>query len=85
MTRAAKIAISLPENLLRVVDEQCRANGTSRSAFFRSAVEELTRRQREQDSAGRYVRGYLQHPESNEEIQEALRTSMTVLSMEPWE
>jgi metal-responsive CopG/Arc/MetJ family transcriptional regulator len=85
MKKVAKIAISLPEDLLRVVDEQRRANGISRSAFFRSAVEELSRRQREQDAAGRYVRGYLQHPESDEEIQEALQTSTAVLAAEPWE
>jgi metal-responsive CopG/Arc/MetJ family transcriptional regulator len=84
MTRAVKIAISLPEDLLRVVDEQRLANGTSRSAFFRLAVEELSRRQREQDAAGRYVRGYLQHPESDEEIQEALQTATAVLAVEPW-
>ena len=85
MTRAVKIAISLPEELLRVVDEQRLANGTSRSAFFRLAVEGLSRRQREQDEAGRYVRGYLQHPESDEEIQEALQTATAALAVEPWE
>lgn len=37
----ARIAISLPDALLEVIEEQCAARKLSRSEFLRNAVEQL--------------------------------------------
>ena len=85
MTKAAKIAISLPEDLLQGIDSRCKASGESRSAFLRRAVEVYLRRERERELEEQYVRGYQQFPETEEEI--ALATSMAhiALAENPWE
>ncbi len=41
MGKSAKVAISLPEIVLRAVEKERKAKGESRSAFFRRAAERL--------------------------------------------
>lgn len=82
---SSKVAISLPEPLLRLVDLECRSRGISRSEFFRIAVDELFQRRRERDAARSYVAGYERDPEDEEEIREALATALAGVVEEPWE
>jgi metal-responsive CopG/Arc/MetJ family transcriptional regulator len=82
---SSKVAISLPEQLLRLVDVECRSRGVSRSEFFRVAVEELFHRQEERKAVGSYVAGYERDPESEEEIREALAAAAAAVTEEPWE
>ena len=88
MTRSAKIAISLPEELLRSVEPGCQARGESRSEFFRRAAEEYLRREREREAVEQYVRAYKENPETTEELEEAnawFRAGLEVLTEVPWE
>ena len=81
----AKIAISLPDEVLQAVEQERLARGESRSAFFRRAVEQLLRREREREADQRYVRGYLEFPETEEEDVWVRAAGLMALAEEPWE
>ena len=85
MPKIAKIAISLPEEVLAAVERERRNSGESRSRFFCRAAETLLRRQREQEMSEQYIRAYQQIPETEEEIEAAQRAASNILSEEPWE
>ncbi|HJX69675.1 MAG TPA: ribbon-helix-helix protein, CopG family [Dehalococcoidia bacterium] len=85
MPKTAKIAISLPEDMLAAVERERRDSGESRSEFFRRAAEILLRRQREQEMNELYVRAYQQMPETAEEVEAARRAASNILAEEPWE
>ena len=84
MPRSAKIAISLPEDVLEAVEIERRAKRESRSHFFRRAVERLLKQERESLAAKDYVRGYQEMPESADEVEAAHRAGSALLAEEPW-
>ncbi len=81
----AKIAISLPDEVLEAVEKARLAKGESRSQFFRRAVEEHLRRQRDREDIEQYIRGYLENPETEEEIALLESTLGYVMAEHPWE
>jgi len=85
MHRSAKVAISLPEDMLKAVEKERKAHGESRSEFFRRAIERLLKQERESSAVKEYIRGYREVPESAEEIEAAHRIGNAVLAEEPWE
>jgi len=85
MPKIAKIAISLPEEVLASVEQERRNSGESRSQFFRRAVEALLRRQQEQEMSEQYIHAYQQIPETEEEIEAARHAASDILAKEPWE
>jgi len=84
MPKTTKIAISLPEDMLAVVEQERRESGESRSELFRRAVEMLLRRRREQEMSERYIRAYQQTPETKEEIEAARYAASAMLAEESW-
>jgi metal-responsive CopG/Arc/MetJ family transcriptional regulator len=84
MGKTAKVAISLPEQVLKAVEKQRKARGVSRSEFFREAVERLLKQEQESKAIESYVQGYRELPESEDEIKQIHETGRTVLSEEPW-
>jgi len=84
MGKSAKVAISLPEDILKAVEKERRARGESRSEFFRRAIERLLKQERESSAVREYVRGYREVPESAEEVETAHRIGSAVLAEEPW-
>jgi metal-responsive CopG/Arc/MetJ family transcriptional regulator len=85
MGKTAKVAISLPEDLLVAVEMERRVKGESRSEFFRKAAETRLKQERESSAIRDYVRGYQQYPESAEEVEAADRAGSAVLAAEPWQ
>ena len=85
MSKVAKVAISLPEDVLEAVEIERRAKGENRSQFFRRAVERLLKQERESSAVKEYVRSYREMPESAEEVEAAHRMGTAVLAEEPWE
>jgi metal-responsive CopG/Arc/MetJ family transcriptional regulator len=85
MGKTAKIAISLPENILAAVEMERQAKGESRSEFFRRAVETRLKQERESSAIRDYVRGYRQYPESPGEVEAAHKAGSAVLAAEPWQ
>jgi metal-responsive CopG/Arc/MetJ family transcriptional regulator len=81
----AKIAISLPDEVLQVIEKERLTRGESRSEFFRRAVEQLLRREREREWDEQYVRAYQQYPETAEEIALAEATMGYAFAENPWD
>jgi metal-responsive CopG/Arc/MetJ family transcriptional regulator len=85
MKKSEKIAISLPSDVLKAVNAQCKGTGESRSAFFRRAAGELLRRQKEQEAIKRYIKGYQKYPETAEEMEPISKLGLKMLARESWE
>lgn len=85
MSKTAKIAISLPEDVLTAIEKEREDSGESRSQFFRRAAESLLRRRREQELNRQYIRAYKKFPETREEVEAARQASSAILAEEPWE
>jgi metal-responsive CopG/Arc/MetJ family transcriptional regulator len=85
MPKTAKIAISLPGEVLEAVERERQESGESRSEFFRRAVDILLRRRREQEMSRQYIRAYQRMPETKEEVTAAYRAASNILAEEPWE
>ena len=84
MSRAVKIAISLPPELLEAADQKRQERGESRSEFFRHAVEALLRQEQNQEAVQRYLQGYRAQPETDEEVEGIHRASSAVFEQAPW-
>lgn len=80
----AKIAISLPDEVLQAVEQTRLARGESRSAFCRRALEAFLRREQERKANERYVRGYLEFPETAEDVAWA-QLGLAALAADPWD
>jgi len=84
MAKSAKVAISLPEDVLEAVETERKAKGESRSRYFRRAIERLLKQERDSLAAKDYVRSYQEVPESAEEVEAVHRVGIAVLAEEPW-
>lgn len=85
MPKTAKIAISLPEQVLDIIEDERKESGESRSEFFRHAAELLLRYREEEALARKYVKGYQRKPETQKEIEAARQAAAHVLATEPWQ
>ena len=85
MFRVGKIAISLPQDLLQIVERERGKSGETRSAFFRRAVEEMLGRSERNERIDAYVRGYLRQPETDAEAAAADAAATDALEAEEWE
>jgi metal-responsive CopG/Arc/MetJ family transcriptional regulator len=85
MPKTTKIAISLPEEVLKAVERERAGSGESRSQIFRRAVELLLRQRKEREMSEQYIRAYQQVPETEEEIAAARHAASTILAEEPWQ
>ena len=81
----AKIAISLPDEVLQDIEQERLATGETRSEFFRRAVKAYFQSKRKKEEIERYVRGYQQFPETEEELAWVEAASQAVLAEYPWE
>ena len=84
MDRSVKVTISLPADVLAEIESECKARNETRSAFIRVAVDQAIRERRAKADIARYVRGYEQYPESDEELALADQLSRAVLLEEQW-
>ena len=80
----SKVAISLPDELLRTVENERRAHGITRSELFRRAVTAFLQRQRDREALESYVAGYRDQPETDGELDWLSATSRDVLDAHPW-
>jgi metal-responsive CopG/Arc/MetJ family transcriptional regulator len=82
--KSAKVAISLPESVLKAVEKERKARGESRSEFFRRAAERLLKQEQESKAVEAYIRGYSTMPETAEEVKVIHQAGVAVLAEEPW-
>ena len=81
----SKVAISLPPELLRLVDLECRSRGISRSEFFRWAVNDLFRRRAERAADAEYEEAYRKHPEDPAESEAYLAMTTAAAASLSWD
>ena len=81
---ARKFAISLPEELFERLERDRQARGMNRSEYVANAVADHLHRKREQELEEQHVRGYLEHPETEEERKEIMAWA-SLNELEPWE
>lgn len=84
MDKSAKVAISLPEHILKAIEKERKARGESRSEFFRRAAEKLLKQEQEAKAAETYIQGYRAMPELTEEVEAVHRAGVAMLAEEPW-
>ncbi len=85
MEKASKIAISLPRELLTVVEKERGETGESRSQYLRRAIEALLREKQERALSQQYIRAYKKMPEDKTEVTAARRAATAILAEEPWD
>ena len=89
MSRAVKIAISLPSELLDAVEENRKERGQSRSEFFReaasAAIAQPPHEDESKDEVAQYVQGYRRQPETQQETEAIHQVSLAALAREPWD
>ena len=89
MGRSAKIAITLPEELLESVERARKARGQTRSEFLRCAAEDWLRREQDRDADDEYARAYREQPDSEDKSAEAeavlLASAESINREYPWD
>ena len=82
----AKIAISLPDEVLKAVEKERlgRSKVLSRSEFIKRAVEQYLRTETERTLEEQYIRGYLEHPETADESEWLDEAAAQVFANNPW-
>ena len=85
MDKSTKVAISLPEQVFNTIEKERKATGESRSEFFRRAVDQLLKQEREAEQVEAYIKGYRLMPESADEVDVIHWAGVSVLNEEPWQ
>jgi metal-responsive CopG/Arc/MetJ family transcriptional regulator len=81
---ARKFAISLPEELFQHLEQDRREQNMNRSQYVAHAVTDHLHRKRERELEERLIRGYLEHPETEEEVA-SLEAAASTVELDPWE
>jgi metal-responsive CopG/Arc/MetJ family transcriptional regulator len=84
MAKSAKIAISLPADLLNDIERERETDDKSRSEFIVQAVQEFLKNRRKQQQIERYIRGYELYPETEEEAELSSRIAAESMAQSPW-
>ncbi len=84
MSKAAKISISLPDEVLERADRERDVSGESRSEYFRRALETLFREQERRAQVERYVAGYVSEAESEYEVEFVDATAGEAWTAQEW-
>jgi metal-responsive CopG/Arc/MetJ family transcriptional regulator len=81
----AKIAISLPDNILAEIEALRCKTGETRSQFLRRAAQLEMEREREREWDDEYEAAYRKHPETAEEVAIAEASIQDVFAANPWD
>jgi len=81
---AAKVAISIPDDLYRAVERVRRTTGRSRSAVLQDALRHWLEHQAQAGMVREYVAGYQRRPESAREVRAAEAAAVQLLSADDW-
>lgn len=81
---AAKIAISLPVELFRLLERARKVFGKSRSEIVQDALRRWAAHAQLDPKVRQYIEGYRKHPDTAEEIAAAGASAVALLAKEPW-
>jgi len=83
--KVARIAISLPKELLARIERERKAAGQTRSGWIRRALEALLAARRKADRVAEYREAYRRMPETPEEIAESTALLADAWKDLPWD
>ena len=84
MDGVSRFTISVPTRLLEGLDQKLTKNGESRSAVVRRLLENALRDVDEQEDVTRYIAGYREHPQTEDEFGWSDHTAGEHLAEVPW-
>jgi metal-responsive CopG/Arc/MetJ family transcriptional regulator len=79
-----KVTVSLPAALLAEVDVYQHEHEVTRSEAVAALLQAALAAKREQADIERYIRGYLQYPETEEELRLNARLAAESAARDPW-
>jgi metal-responsive CopG/Arc/MetJ family transcriptional regulator len=82
--RVSRFTISVPAELLEAVDQQLIKGDETRSALIRHLLEAALREAEEREDVERYVRGYREQPQTEEELGWSDSAGLQHLAELPW-
>lgn len=85
MRNATRFTVSVPSELLEAVDQRLVKGEESRSSLVRRLLERALREAEERDEVERYVRGYREKPQTEEEFGWSDEVATRHLREIPWE
>jgi metal-responsive CopG/Arc/MetJ family transcriptional regulator len=85
MGSISRFTVSVPTELLQTFDQKLVNGKESRSAVVRRLLEQALRDIQEQEDIARYVRGYRECPQTEEEFGWADVVAPQALAEVPWE
>jgi metal-responsive CopG/Arc/MetJ family transcriptional regulator len=81
---ATKVAVSIPEDLYRAVEQVRRATGRTRSAVVQDALRHWLRQQAQASLVREYEAGYRRKPESRREVKAAEAAAARLFADDDW-
>ena len=83
--RVRRFTVSVPTELLEAVDQQLIKENETRSAFIRHLLEVALREAEERKDVERYIQGYLEQPQTAEEVGWFQLAALQHLEEVPWD
>ncbi len=81
---ATKVAVSIPDDLFRAVEQARKKSGKGRSAVMQDALRHWLRQQEQAVLIREYEAGYRRKPEGKREVKAAEAAAVRLLSAEAW-
>lgn len=85
MGRITRMTVSLPSILIDALDQRLVHDGEGRSAVIRRLIETALRQAEEQEEIARYIRGYAEQPQTEDECGWSDHVAREALAEVPWE
>ena len=83
-SQTAKVAISMPKELFRSVEQVRRELKIPRSEAIVEAIRAWLKRREEEQAIRQYIEGYRKHPESKAEARAWTRLAADSFHKDPW-
>ena len=85
MEKATRVTVSLPEDLLKAVDEKLVNGHQSRSAVVRRLLARAVREAEEREDVQQWIRAYREQPQTDDELGWVDVVGPQFLAEQPWE
>ncbi len=85
MGRITRMTVSLPSVLIDALDQRLAQGGEGRSAVIRRLIQTALRQAEEEAEIARYIRGYHEQPQTEEECGWSDHVARAALAEVPWE
>lgn len=82
--KAAKVAVSLPQETFKEVEQMRQELGLARSAAFLQAIRLWLHQKRSEELEKRYIEGYRKKPEHPADIDPFFRAGLSSFTPEKW-